>query len=101
MKHVSYLTGIQKSKIAPVQTVKPYMGSRGIAPLILTTALDGGEWSISCPGRFTRGKYPGTLRIEGWACPGTGVDFSLCTKKSLALDEIQTPDRPARSLPLY
>jgi hypothetical protein len=28
------------------------MGSAGIAPF-LTSALDGGEWSASCPGRFT------------------------------------------------
>jgi hypothetical protein len=28
-------------------------GSGGIAPSFLTSALDGGEWSLSRPGRFT------------------------------------------------
>jgi hypothetical protein len=36
-------------------------GSGGIDPLFLTSALDGGEWSASHPGRFTRLKiFPGT-----------------------------------------
>jgi hypothetical protein len=38
-----------------------------IAPPFLTSALDGDEWSNSCPGRFTRrGKIPGTHWIGGW-----------------------------------
>jgi hypothetical protein len=33
----------------------------------LTSALDGGEWSTSLPGRFTpRERAPGTHWIEGW-----------------------------------
>ena len=40
MKHVSYLTGVKKGKTVPFQTVKAYMGSRGIAPSFLTSALD-------------------------------------------------------------
>jgi hypothetical protein len=35
-------------------------GSGGIAPLFFSSALDGGEWSASYPGRFTPGeKFPG------------------------------------------
>jgi hypothetical protein len=34
------------------------MGNRGIAPPFLTSALDGGEWSASLPGRFIPGKEP-------------------------------------------
>jgi hypothetical protein len=30
-------------------------GIRGIAPPFLILALDGGQWSVSCPGRFTPG----------------------------------------------
>jgi hypothetical protein len=30
-------------------------GSGGIAPPFLTSALDEGEWSAVCPGRFTAG----------------------------------------------
>jgi len=29
------------------------LGSGGIAPRILDSAIDGGEWSASRPGRFT------------------------------------------------
>jgi hypothetical protein len=42
--------------------MKAYWGNGGIAPLIFfTSAIDGGEWSASRPGRFTsREKAPGT-----------------------------------------
>jgi hypothetical protein len=39
-----------------------------VAPPFLTLALDGGEWSASCPGRFTLGKesqYPLDRRLDG------------------------------------
>jgi hypothetical protein len=40
----------------------------------LTSALDGGEWSASRPGRFTlREKAPGTHCIGGWVGPRTGL----------------------------
>jgi hypothetical protein len=32
--------------------------SGGIAPPFFTSALDGGEWSGSGPGRFIPGEYP-------------------------------------------
>jgi hypothetical protein len=36
----------------------------------LTSALDGGEWSASRPGRFTpRERVPGTHWIGGWVGP--------------------------------
>jgi hypothetical protein len=36
----------------------------------LTSALDGGEWSTSRPGRFTpRERAPGTRWIGGWVGP--------------------------------
>jgi hypothetical protein len=41
----------------------------------LTSALDGGEWSASHPGRFTpRERAPGTHWIGGWVGPRTCVD---------------------------
>jgi hypothetical protein len=41
------------------------MGKWGIAPPLLISALDGGEWSASRPGRFTpREIAPGTQ----WLC---------------------------------
>jgi hypothetical protein len=33
-----------------------YMGSEVIAPTLLTSALDGGEWLVSRLGRFTPGE---------------------------------------------
>jgi hypothetical protein len=46
--------------------MKTYWGSGGIAPRILTSALDGGEWSASSPGRFTpREGAPLTHRLGG------------------------------------
>ena len=35
------------------QATNAQRGSRGIALLSLTSALDGGVWSTPCPGRFT------------------------------------------------
>jgi hypothetical protein len=41
----------------------------------LTSALDGGEWSASLPGRFTpRERAPGIHWIGGWAGPGAVLD---------------------------
>jgi len=41
--------------------------SGGIAPRILNSALDGGEWSASRPGRFTlRARASATHSIGGW-----------------------------------
>jgi hypothetical protein len=50
--------------------MKAYWGSGCIAPRIFfTSALDEGEWSASCPGRFTpQGKsscYPLDRRLGG------------------------------------
>jgi hypothetical protein len=51
------------------------MGSGGIAPLLLTSALDGGEWSASCPARFTpEDGAAGTHWIGGWVGPSAGLD---------------------------
>jgi hypothetical protein len=44
-----------KGRDVPVYAMKEYRGSRGINPLIFTSALDKIEWSTSCPDRF----YPG------------------------------------------
>jgi hypothetical protein len=49
--------------------------SGGVAPPLLTSALDGGEWSASRPGRFTRKKrVPGTHWIGGLVNPRAGLD---------------------------
>jgi hypothetical protein len=44
----------------------------------LTSALDGGEWSASCPGRFTpKERAPGTHWIGGWVGPRAVLDVVL------------------------
>jgi hypothetical protein len=54
------------------------MGSGGIAPPFLTSALDGLEWSASRPGRFTPSrKAAGTQWIGGWM----GTEIRLDTVK--------------------
>jgi hypothetical protein len=42
---------------------------------ILTSAVVRGEWSASCPCRFTRGeRAPGTHWTRGWVDPRDGLD---------------------------
>jgi hypothetical protein len=51
------------------------LGSGDIAPLFLTVAVNGGEWSTSRPGRFTPGeRAPGTHWIGGWVDLRAGLD---------------------------
>jgi hypothetical protein len=64
----------------------------------LTSALAGGEWSASRPGRFT----PGTHWIGGWVDPRTGLDVVEKRKFLTLLGlELQSLGRPARSQSLY
>jgi hypothetical protein len=75
--------------------MKVCWGSSGIAPHILTSAVDGGEWSASRPFRFT----PGTHWIGGWVGPRSGLDAMMKRKKShhCPCTELN-PSYPARSL---
>jgi hypothetical protein len=50
--------------------MKAYGGVNVQISIFLTSALAGGEWSASRPGRFT----PGTHRIGGWVDPRAGLD---------------------------
>jgi hypothetical protein len=54
-------------------------GSGGIAPLFLNSELDGSEWSVSRPCRFTPGKrVPGTHWTGGWVAPEPV--WTLCSR---------------------
>jgi hypothetical protein len=69
----------KKGKFVPVLNYAPrhedVWGSGDIAPPFLTLALDGGEWSASCPSRFTPGeRVDGTHCIRGWVGPIAGLD---------------------------
>jgi hypothetical protein len=50
--------------------------------IFLTSALAGGKWLVSRPGRFTPAqRAPGTHWIGGWVCPRAGLDDM--TKKKI------------------
>jgi hypothetical protein len=67
-----------------------------------TSALDGGEWSASRPGRFTpRARARGTHWKEGGVGPRAVLDAVVKKKIPSPLRESKNPDRPARSPPLY
>jgi hypothetical protein len=53
------------------------MGSGGIAPPFLASALDEGEWSVSGPGRFTPGEI---TPITHWI----GVGLDIVEKRKIA-----------------
>jgi hypothetical protein len=64
-------------------------GSWSIAPPFLTSALDGDEWSASCPCRFTPGeRAPGTFLI-GWDPQPVWTLWKR--EKSLSLGGNRTP----------
>jgi hypothetical protein len=66
-----------------------HMGSGGIAPPLLTSVLDGGEWSVSRPCRFNPGEgAPGTHWIGGWVGPKAGLE-AVEETKNLALPGIE------------
>jgi hypothetical protein len=59
----------------------------------LTSALDGGEWSASRPGRFTpRERAPGNYWIGGWAGPRAVLD-------AVAKRKIPSPRRESNPRP--
>jgi hypothetical protein len=71
----------------------------------LTSALDGGEWSASRPGRtFTSGeRTPGTHCTGGWVGLRAGLDTEVRGKIFCPCRESNPdrPGRPARSKALY
>jgi hypothetical protein len=77
--------------------VKTY---RVLAPLFLTSALDGGEWSASRPWHFTTGERTlDTDWIGGWVDPRAGMD--AVEKRKILQCRAWNPGRPARSPSLY
>jgi hypothetical protein len=63
----------------------------------LTSALDGGEWSASRPGRFIpRERAPGTRWIGGWMGPRVGLD-AVVKRKIPTPCRDSNPHHPAHS----
>jgi hypothetical protein len=74
------------------------MGSGGIVPPFLTSALDGGEWSASPPSRFTPGqRAPGTHWMGGWVGHRTDLE-SVEKRKVMPLPGIEP--QPPRLQPV-
>jgi hypothetical protein len=68
--------------------MKTYCGSGGIAPRILTLALDGVEWSSSHIGYFTLKEIaPGILSVGGWVGSRAGLDMMAKRKIPSPLQE--------------
>jgi hypothetical protein len=64
-----------KVKIVPVIKHYAMSGSGGTVPTFLTSALDGGEWSVSRPCRFTPGERAHDSHwIGGWVGPRVGLN---------------------------
>jgi hypothetical protein len=77
------------------------MGSEGVAPPFLTSAVIGGEWPASRPGRFTPVKgHRVPILIGGWVGPRTGLDDTERRKISCPCRD-SNPSRPDRSPSLY
>jgi hypothetical protein len=78
--------------------MKTYGGMAVQIHAFLTSALAGGEWSASRPGRFT----PGTYWVGGWMGSRTDMD-NVERRKILPIAglELQPLGRPARSQSLY
>jgi hypothetical protein len=79
------------------------MGERQYSSTIFTSAVDGGEWSASRPGRFTpEERDPGTHWKGCWVVPRAGLD-DVENRKLLILPglELRPLGRPTRSQSLY
>jgi hypothetical protein len=73
------------------------LGSGGLDLPFLISALTGGEWSYSRPGRFILEEIgTGTHWIGGWVGPRSGLDAA--EKRKFGLPGIQP--RPSNPMPV-
>jgi hypothetical protein len=81
--------------------MKEYWEWRYSSTHSLTSALDGGEWSVSRPCCFTpRERAPGTHWIGGWVSTRAVLD-AVSKRKIPNSCRNSNPDHPARSQSLY
>jgi hypothetical protein len=80
-----------------------HMGERRYSSYsFLTSALDRGEWSASCPGRalLPGERTTGIHWTGGWVGPRAGLDAGA-RRKTLCLCRVSNPGRPVRRQSLY
>jgi hypothetical protein len=78
--------------------INKLLGSGGIVPCILDLALQGGQWSASCPGRFT----PSIHWKRGWVGPRASLDTVGKGKiPSPCWESTPKPNLPAHSQSSY
>jgi hypothetical protein len=66
---------VKARQIIPMPLHGDVMGSGGIAPPLLISAIDGGEWSASRPGCFTTGERAfGNHWVGGFVGPKADLD---------------------------
>jgi hypothetical protein len=100
--YVGCLTKV-KGKAVPLRSIEAHLGDRRYNSYsFLTSALEGGEWSASRPGRaLTPGKEPpGTHCTGGWVGPRAGLDAEV-RGKILCLCRGSNPGSTVRSQTLY
>jgi hypothetical protein len=73
--------GKLSQRLTKHHAMKTYWGMEVDLHAFFTSALDGGEWSVSRPGRFTYRGAPGTHWIGGWVGPRAGLD--MASKRNL------------------
>jgi hypothetical protein len=84
-----------KGKAVPLHAMEAMEERRYSSYSLTTSALDGGEWSATRPGRaFTPGeRTPGTHCTGGWVGPRAGLDTEA-TGKILCPSRESNPDGP-------
>jgi hypothetical protein len=95
----SRIQTVKKGKVVPLRSTEAHLGDRRYSSYsFLTSALEGGEWSASRPGRtLPPGKEPpGTHCTGGWVGPRAGLDAEV-RGKILCLCRGSNPGRPVRS----
>jgi hypothetical protein len=65
-------------KIKKMYTMKTYGGSGGIAPSFFISAREGGEWSVSCPGRFNPGERVPDIDLGPRTCLNDAERVKSC-----------------------
>jgi hypothetical protein len=88
-------TGLESDKAVPLHAMEVLGGEKYSSYALSTSALDGGEWSASSPGRaFTaRERTLGTHCTGGWMSPRAGLNTED-RGKILHPRRGSNPDRP-------